>query len=102
MVTAQADEVPDVTTMVAAGSTVITEDEENKWFAINIPQFNGDPLNEAYGKSSDWSKYRDSVDILFKSNGEWVPIGLRRRDASLFGAAVGIPPLQYWVSNLRR
>ena len=26
---------------------------------------------------------------------------LRRKDASSFGAAVGIPPLRYWVSNLR-
>ena len=24
---------------------------------------------------------------------------LRKEDASLLGAAVGIPPLQYWVSN---
>ena len=26
---------------------------------------------------------------------------LRSEDASLRGAAVGIPPLKYWVSNLR-
>ena len=26
---------------------------------------------------------------------------LGREDASLFGAAVGIPPLQCWVSNLQ-
>ena len=25
---------------------------------------------------------------------------LRSRNASFYGAAVGIPPLQYWVSNL--
>ena len=26
---------------------------------------------------------------------------LRREDASLLGAAVGIPPLQHWISNLQ-
>ncbi|RJW39365.1 hypothetical protein DXC92_18890 [Clostridiales bacterium TF09-2AC] len=26
---------------------------------------------------------------------------LRDMDASLYGAIVGIPPLRYWVSNLR-
>ena len=25
---------------------------------------------------------------------------LRNKDASLYGADVGIPPLQYWISNL--
>ena len=26
---------------------------------------------------------------------------LRSRDASLYGATVGIPPFEYWISNLR-